>query len=98
VTLLEWIRTRPAVKWAVSAGVGILVIGLIGLVLYAVPRTAVLGAIYLTGLFGGAVAAHLRLSDPLLSHVLFGVYLGVLMWAGLWLREPRLRELLPLRR
>jgi hypothetical protein len=71
---------------------------LAGTALYAWPRTAVLGAILLTGLFGGAIASHLRLGDPLFSHTLFGVYLGVLMWGGLWLRDPVLRALLPLRR
>ncbi|HLG98494.1 MAG TPA: DoxX family protein [Bryobacteraceae bacterium] len=64
-------------------------------VLYAVPRTSVLGAILLTGYLGGAVATHLRVGDPLLSHVLFPVYLGVILWTGLWLREDRLRVLLP---
>ena len=66
--------------------------------LYAVPRTAVLGAILLTGFFGGAVASHLRLADPLFTHVLFGVYLGVLAWGGLYLRDERLRALIALRR
>jgi hypothetical protein len=70
---------------------------LVGTALYAWPRTAVLGAILLTGLFGGAIASHLRLGDPLFSHTLFGLYLGVLMWAGLWLRDPALRTLMPLR-
>ena len=74
------------------------IIVLIGMALYAWPRTAVLGAILLTGLFGGAIASHLRLGDPLFSHTLFGVYLGLLMWGGLWLREPALGVLLPLRR
>ena len=74
------------------------VIVLVCTALYAWPRTATLGAILLTGLFGGAIASHLRLGDPLFSHTLFGVYLGVLMWAGLWLRDPALRTLLPLRR
>jgi hypothetical protein len=73
------------------------VIVLVGTALYAWPRTAVLGAILLTGLFGGAIASHLRLEDPLFSHTLFGVYLGLLMWGGLWLRDPALRALLPLR-
>ena len=73
------------------------IIVLAGTALYAWPRTAVLGAILLTGLFGGAIASHLRLGDPLFSHTLFGVYLGVLMWAGLWFRDPPLRVLLPLR-
>lgn len=66
-------------------------------VLYAWPRTAVLGAILLTGYLGGAVAAHLRVDDPLFTHVLFGVYLGILAWGGLWLRDPAVRALVPLR-
>jgi hypothetical protein len=66
-------------------------------VLYAIPRTAVLGAVVLTGLLGGAVATQLRIGTPLLSHVLFGVYVGVLAWGGLWLRDTRLRALVPLR-
>jgi hypothetical protein len=63
---------------------------------YAWPRTAVLGAILLTGFLGGAVATHLRMSDPLFSHTLFGVYLGVALWGGLWLRDARVRNLLPI--
>jgi len=66
--------------------------------LYAAPQTAVLGAILLTGYLGGAVATHLRVGDPLFSHVLFGVYMGVALWLGLYLRDPRLRALVPLRR
>lgn len=66
-------------------------------VLYAWPGTAVLGAVLVTGWLGGAVASHLRLGHPLFTHVLFGVYVGAPLWAGLWLREPRLRRLLPLR-
>jgi hypothetical protein len=65
--------------------------------LYAMPRTAVLGAILVTGYLGGAVAAQLRAGEPLFSHILFGVYLGLLAWGGLYLRDPRLRALLPLR-
>jgi hypothetical protein len=64
--------------------------------LYAFPRTAVLGAILLTGYLGGAIAAHLRVGDPLFTHVLFGVYLGLLVWGGLYLRDGRLRALIPL--
>jgi DoxX-like family len=67
-------------------------------VLYVYPRTAILGAILLTGYLGGAVAAHLRIDSPLFTHVLFGVYLGILAWGGLWLRDPRLQGLFPLRR
>jgi DoxX-like family len=65
--------------------------------LYAFPRTALLGAVLLTGYLGGAVAIHLRVGDPLFSATLFGVYLGVMAWGGLWLRDPRLRALFPLR-
>jgi TRAP-type C4-dicarboxylate transport system permease small subunit len=74
------------------------ILTLIGVVLYAVPRTAVLGAILLTGYMGGAIATHVRIGSPLFSHVLFGFYLGVLIWGGLYLRDPRLRALIPLRR
>jgi len=66
-------------------------------VLYLIPRTAVLGAILLTGYLGGAVATHVRIGDPLFSHALFPVYVGVFLWLGLWLRDPTLRALLPLR-
>jgi hypothetical protein len=67
-------------------------------ILYAMPQTAVLGAILLTGYLGGAVATHIRVGSPLFTHVLFGVYLGVLLWGGLYLRDGRLRALIPLRR
>ncbi len=72
-------------------------IELVCLVLYAIPRTSVLGAILMTGLYGGAIASHLRLGDPLFTHVLFGVYLGLMAWGGLWLRDEKLRDLIPLR-
>lgn len=61
--------------------------------LYAYPRTRFLGALLLTGYLGGAVAIHLRVGSPLFSHTLFGVYLGILVWGGLWLRDNRLRAL-----
>jgi hypothetical protein len=64
--------------------------------IYLVPRTAVLGAILLTGYFGGAVASHVRAGDGAFP-VAFGVGFGVLAWLGLYLREPRLRALVPLR-
>lgn len=63
--------------------------------LYAFPKTAVLGAILLTAYLGGAVASHARLGDPLLTHDLFGVYLGLLVWGGLWFRDARVRALIP---
>jgi DoxX-like family len=63
--------------------------------LYAWPRTALLGAVLLTAIMGGAIASHLRLGDPLFSHTLFGVYLGLLFWVGLWLRNERVRRIMP---
>jgi hypothetical protein len=78
-----------------SAGLarGIGLLELACLVLYLVPRTAVLGAVLLTGFLGGAVAIHVRIDDPLFSHTLFPVYVGVLFWLGLWLRDRRVRGL-----
>jgi hypothetical protein len=67
-------------------------------ILYAIPRTSILGAILLTGFLGGAVASKVRLEDPLFSQVLFGVYVGILAWGGLYLRDDRLRSLIPFRR
>jgi len=62
--------------------------------LYVIPRTAVLGAILLTGYIGGAMAIHLRVGDAVVTHILF----GILIWGGVYLRDPRLRALIPLRR
>jgi hypothetical protein len=76
------------------------VLGIILLIctaLYIAPRTAVLGAILLTGYLGGAVATHVRVGSPLVTHILFGVYLGVFVWGGLYLRDPRVRALIPVR-
>jgi hypothetical protein len=80
-------------KFAIAIGI----IELVCILLYAVPRTAVLGAVLLTALLGGAIATRLRAESPLFSHTLFGAYLGVIAWVGLILREPRLWQLLPLR-
>jgi hypothetical protein len=67
-------------------------------ILYAAPRTAILGAILLTGFLGGAVATHMRAGSPLFSHVLFGVYIGVVVWVGIYLRDAKLRLLIPTRK
>ena len=79
-----------------ARGLGIL--GLACTALYALPRTSVLGAILLTGYLGGATASHLRVDSPIFTHLLFGAYLGVMAWGGLFLRDDRLRTLIPLRR
>ena len=74
------------------------VISLVCTVLYAIPPTSLVGAILLTGYLGGAMASHLRIGSPLFTHILFGFYLGLMVWGGLWLRDPDLRRLLPFRR
>lgn len=79
----------------------VLIIGIMELAflaLYLFPRTAVLGGLLMTGLLGGAMATQVRIENPLFSHVLFSIYLGLFMWGGLWLRDPALRALFPFRR
>jgi hypothetical protein len=68
------------------------------ILLYVIPQSSVLGAILLTAYLGGAVATHVRVGNPLFSHVLFPTYVGVLAWLGLFLRDERLRALIPWRR
>jgi hypothetical protein len=82
--------------WPPGYGLLIGVIELALLILYLVPRTSLFGAVMMMALLGGAVASQIRVGSPLFSHTLFGVYLGLVMWGGLWLRQPRLRELFPL--
>jgi hypothetical protein len=72
-------------------------LALVSGVFYAIPRTAVLGAILITGFVGGALAAHLRVTQAMILPEIINVALGVGAWGGLWLRDPRLRALLPLR-
>ena len=67
-------------------------------VLYSIPPTSILGAILLTGYLGGAMASHVRIGSPLFTHTLFGLYLGLMLWGGLWLRDRSVRELIPFRR
>ncbi|MFU1479467.1 DoxX family protein [Roseovarius sp. C7] len=77
----------------------VLVIGVIELtclILYLIPRTSTLGAILMTALLGGAMATQIRAENPLFSHILFSLYLGLFMWGGLWLRNAALRRLFPL--
>jgi hypothetical protein len=92
--------TMAALGWpsdpATARSLAALLIG--AALLYAYRPTAIFGAVLMTGYLGGAVATHARIGSPLLSHALFGVYVGILAWGGLWLREPRLRALLPFAR
>jgi hypothetical protein len=91
------VQSFEQLGYPVSIGIGIGVVELVCLVLYVIPRTSVLGAILLTGYLGGAVATHVRVGSPLLTHVLFPIYVAALVWGGLFLREGRLRTLIPLR-
>ena len=92
-------ETQTALGWPADRGTTLMLAALLlgATLLYAIPRTAMLGAVLLTAYLGGAVATHVRVGSPLFSHVLFGVYLGMFVWGGLWLRDPRVRALLPLR-
>lgn len=86
-------ESMHALGWDAKYVLLIGILELVGTVLYAIPRTAALGAVLLTGLLGGAVATHLRIDNPMFSHTLFPLYVGFLMWGGLWLRSARLRAL-----
>jgi len=101
--VMKFFKPKPVVDAFAHLGIPIeldFAIGtllLLCTLLYAVPATSILGAILLTGYLGGAVMSHLRAGDPLFTHVLFPTYLGSLIWLGLYLRDPRLRVLIPLR-
>lgn len=91
------IANSPPLGWSPDVGTYRMLGAILAVatLLYLVPRTAFLGALLLTAYLGGAVASHLRIGSPLASHTLFGVYLGVMAWGGLWLRDARLRALVP---
>jgi hypothetical protein len=102
--VMKVIRVRVAVEGTIQAGypdstvVGIGLSLLVSTLLYAIPRTSVLGAILVTGYLGGAVATNVRMSAPLFSYILTPVYVGVLVWGGLYLRDERVGALIPVRR
>ena len=103
-SIIKLILIQPVIDTMTQMGLPVAMARPIGAIelaatfLYAVPRTSVLGAVLLTAVFGGAIASHWRLDSPLFSHILFGVYLGLLAWGGLWLRDPRVRAVMPLLR
>ncbi|MGO4268854.1 DoxX family protein [Paenibacillus sp. TAF58] len=74
------------------------ILGLLSTILYTLPRTTILGAVLLTGYFGGVIATQVRLDAPLFSSILFPVYLAVLVWGGLWLRNEQVRKLFSLQK
>jgi hypothetical protein len=83
--------------WDVRYTLAIGIIELVCVALYVIPTTSLLGAILSTALLGGAIASQLRAGAPMFSHVLFGIYLALFMWGGLWLRQPTLRAMFPVR-
>ena len=102
-SVTKLLRLAPVVQASAQLGYSADLITVIGVVLlacvivYVTPRTAVLGAVLLTGYLGGAVASNLRIGTPLATNVLFPAYVGVLVWTGLFFRDARLRALLPVR-
>ena len=91
------VQTTVQIGYSESIIVPLGIVLLVSTVLYLVPQTSVLGAVLLTGYLGGAVATNARIGSPLFSHVLFPVYIGVLLWGGLFLRDPRVSALIPFR-
>ena len=102
--VIHVMRIPPVVEgfaklgYSISLAIPLGIIEIVCLVLYVIPRTSVLGAVLLTGYLGGAVATNLRTGAPLFSNVLFPVYVGVLLWGGLYLRDNSLRAVFPVRR
>jgi hypothetical protein len=102
--VIKLLRLPVAVEGTTQLGypgsvvLGIGIVEFVCLVLYVVPHTSVLGAILFTGYLGGAIATHVRIGSPLFTHVLFPIYVAVLIWGGLYAREHRLRSLIPIRR
>ena len=99
--VIHLMKIAPVVKafqdlgWPISLSVLLGIIELVCVVLYLLPRTSVVGAILLTGYLGGAAVTQLRVGSPLFGETLFPVYVGILVWAGLYFREPRLHRLIP---
>lgn len=99
---LHLVKPAPVVQafhelgFPISLSVTLGIIELLCVLVYLYPRTSVLGAILLTGYLGGAVAMQLRVGHPLFGETLFPVYIGILFWGGLYLREPGLRCLIPI--
>jgi hypothetical protein len=91
-------ETLQQLGWPTGYAFGIGILELLCLGLYLHPRTNILGAILFMALFGGAMATQIRAGSPLFSHQLFSIYLGLLMWGGLWLRDPQVRAMFPVRR
>ena len=93
----EVIETTASLGWSPHHIIVMGVLGLMVTILYVIPKTSIIGAILMTGFLGGAIATNLRVDNPLLSHVLFPVYLGILAWGGLMLRNPGVKNIFTLK-
>ncbi|PTQ12172.1 polyhydroxyalkanoate depolymerase [Sphingomonas oleivorans] len=94
------VATEPlaALGWPPAYAPMIGMVELACVILYLIPRTSIFGATLTMGLLGGAMATQIRVGNPLFSHILFSIYLGLFMWGGLWLRDPQVRAIFPWRR
>ena len=98
------LQLSPAIKGTIELGYPASTVFPMGVILllcvitYLIPRTSVLGAVLLTGYLGGAIATHLRIGNPLLSHTLFPIYVALFIWGGLFLRDASLRAFFPWRK
>ena len=90
----EALEAGAALQWPIEKMPMVGTILLICVLLYVIPRTAILGAVLLTGYLGGAVASHVRVGNPLFTHTLFPIYIAVLIWLGLYLRDTRARNMI----
>lgn len=99
--IFKFIQPEPVLEAMLELGYSehhIAIVGalaLISVIFYTIPRTSILGAILLTGFLGGAIATNFQVNSPLFSHVLFPAYIAILAWAGLWLRDERVRNIIP---
>ncbi len=102
-SVLKFMKPAPVVETFAHLGLSMSLANPLGIILivcallYAIPQTSILGAILLSGYLGGAVCTHLRVGDPLFSHILFPTYMGALLWLAIYLRDVRLRALIPFR-
>ena len=93
VVIAPVVQSFAQLGWPVHLATTVGVLELACLAVYLVPRTSVIGAVLLTGYLGGAIATHVRVENPLFSHVLFPTYVAAVLWGGLWLRDRRVRAL-----
>ncbi len=91
----EALEAGAALQWPIEKMPMVGTILLICTILYAIPRSALLGAILLTGYLGGAIASHVRVGNPLFTHTLFPIYIAIFVWLGLYLRDAKLRSIFP---